>query len=253
MRGACLLAAIVSLGGVAHAQSFEAAFSAWLVSTERAVSAVRVDTQQHSVSARQTTSGASVSSRALANTIVEQSVARQSLVAISNAESMQNGTSGLCANVAMAAADQSATSSGGDVRSAVSQFEVDWASNGGSRSELLAATQDIRRGVLCSPLEMSAGLCNSDAWNMMGVVPAGDTNAAPWLLRRSYGTQEAELGSIYIDTVAPPPTMESAAEASASVDQLLRRAEARRQLALLSISRGAMMDVVLGGLQGGVE
>lgn len=250
---ASVLAISILACGPVGAQSFEAAFTSWLVSTERAISAVRVDTQQHSVSARQTSAGANSSMKALASSMIEQDVARQTREAISSAESMQIGVSGLCANVAISESANAAQEVDGDVRSAVSDFEREWMENGGSRPEMLAATQDIRRGVLCSPAEMDAGLCDAGAENMTGVIPAGDTNARPWLLRRSYGTQEAELGSLYVDTVAPPPTMETLAEAQGSVDQLLRRAEARRQMALISIARGAMMDVVIGGLQGGAN
>lgn len=241
------------MSGPVAAQSFEAAFASWMVSTERTVSAVRVDTKQHSVSARQTSAGANSSMKALANSIIEQDVARQTREAISAAESMQIGVSGLCANVAISESANTADEMDEDVRSAVSDFEREWMEKGGSRPDILTATQDIRRGVLCSPAELDAGLCDAGADNMTGVIPAGDTNARPWLLRRSYGTQEAELGSLYVDTVAPPPTMETLTEAQGSVDQLLRHAEARRQMALLSIARGAMMDVVIGGIQGGSE
>lgn len=243
----------VLVGTQAPAQTFEAAFASWFASTERAISAVRVDTQQHSVSAQQTAAGANSSMKALASTMIEQSVIRQSRQAINDAESMQTGVSGLCSNVAVAESQSRATTASENVQGAITGFEEDWAANGGSRTEMLAATQDIRRGVLCSRAEMEAGFCDPEAENMTGVVPAGDTNVTPWLLRRSYGTQEAELGSLYVDTIAPPPTIQPLADAQTSVDQLLRRAEARRQMALISIARGAMMDVVVSGMEGGLE
>lgn len=249
------IAALTLLAGnmQVSAQGFEAAFATWFASTERAISAVRVDTQQHSVSSRQVAAGSNSSLKALASSMIEQDVVRQTRETISAAESMQIGVSGLCSNVAVANSQSRAETESTDVRGAVNSFEADWAANGGSRTDMLAATQDIRRGVLCSRPEIEAGFCEPGAENMTGVVPAGDTNAQPWLLRRSYGTQEAELGALYVDTLAPPPTIEPLAEAEGSVDQLLRRAEARRQMALISIARGAMMDVVVGGLQGSVE
>ena len=249
------LAAAFALGpaGIGHAETFEPAFAAWVVNAERMISSVRIDTQQHSVSAEQTTVAAKGAAKGLARTIVEVEVAAQMREVMTEAESMQTGVAGLCANVNMSSAAGLASESDADVRAAATQYERDWMAEGGSRAENLAATQAIRLGVMCSASEMELGLCEEGAEEMTGVVPAGDTNAQTWLLRRSYGTQEAEIGAIYVDTLAPPPTIESAGEAASSVDGLLRRAEARRQMALVSMARGAVLDVVIDGLEGGTQ
>lgn len=234
-------------------QTFEPAFAAWVASAEQAISTIAIDTRQHSASSEQTAVAMNSGMKALSQTMVEMEVSAQLRTAITRSESMQTGITGLCANVSMSNAASNARQTDIEVREALSQYERDWATNGGSRADILAATQAIRRGVMCTASEMALGLCDEDAENMTGVVPAGDTNAQTWLLRRSYGTQEAEIGAIYVDTIAPPPTMETADEASASVEQLVRRAGQRRQLALISIARGALMDVVVGGLEGGTE
>lgn len=253
MIGRLTLIASLGLGSAAPAQEFELAFASWVASAERAISSVKIDTRQHSLSAEQTAVAANGATKGLANTIVEMEVAAALREVMTEAESMQNGISGLCANVSMATSAGSASEVDADVRGAAIQYERDWMAEGGSRADNLAATQAIRLGVMCSASEMELGLCEDGAEDMTGVVPAGDTNPQTWLLRRSYGTQEAEIGAIYVDTLAPPPTMESAEEATASVDRMLRRAEARRQMALVSMARGAVLDVVIGGLEGGTE
>lgn len=236
-------------GTVASAQNFEAAQARRSLQSQVAVSAVRVGARQESVSSQQTAVGSRSSMKAFAHTVVAMETSAQMREAVGNAESMQIGSTGLCANVAQAKGGASSAKSGQDVRAALSDFEVKWMTDGGSRSEMLAATQDIRRGVMCSSREMAEGLCHPEARSMTGVIPAGDTNAAPWLLRRNYGTQEAELGAIYTDTIAPPPTMQGRGEAK-TVDELVRHGAARRQMALVSIARGALMDVVVSGMEG---
>ena len=253
IRAAIVAAVALAPAGSGEAQTFEPAFAAWFANAERLISSVRVDTRQHSVSSEQTAVASSGAAKGLARTIVEMDVATQVREVVTEAESMQTGVAGLCANVDMAAAAGIASDGDADVRAAATRYERDWMAGGGSRAESLAATQAIRLGVMCSASEMELGLCEEGAEDMTGVVPAGDTNPQTWLLRRSYGTQEAEVGAIYVDTLAPPPTMGSAQEAAASVDALLRRAEARRQMALVSMARGAVLDVVIGGLEGGTE
>ncbi len=231
-----------------RAQTFEGAMAGWLGSIQRWVSSIRVDTRQSSLATEQQANAGQAAAMALANVIVEQEAAINIRAAVARYESMANDeVTGLCAPAAAQESANSAAATAEELADEFAQFEREWLGEGGSRIETMIATHRLRRTVLCTAAEAAQGLCESGAEGF-GVTPAGDSDAGPFLTRRSYGSAEVEMGSLYVDTLAPLPTIQSADEA-VSVDELLARGEARRQAALVSLARAGLSDVLLRGLQ----
>ncbi|WP_334147922.1 hypothetical protein [Hyphomicrobium sp.] len=251
LASACMAAAL--LAAPAHAQTFETAMAGLAQSLERAVSGLRIDTRQHSLDGQQLSNSATASNMALSNVVVEmeQNVALRDAVA--RYESMQNDINGLCAAVAAQRNVSTASDATSSASASLDEYERNWLAVGGDRSQTLAQTQRIRRTAFCTDSELEAGLCLPEASRSMGGMPAGDSAADAWLLRREYGTAEAQYGTIFMDTIAPFPTIETQEEASGSVQGLLNRAAARREMALIAIARGGFTDVLMRGLEGGLE
>lgn len=232
----------------ARAQTFEGAMAGWLGSIQRWVSSIRVDTRQTSLATEQQANAGQAAAMALANVIVEQEAAISIRAAVARYESMANDeVTGLCAPAAAQESANAAAANADELADEFAQFERDWLGEGGSRIETMIATHRLRRTVLCTAAEAAQGLCESGAEGF-GVTPAGDSDAGPFLTHRSYGSAEVEMGSLFVDTLAPLPTIQSADEA-VSVDELLARGEARRQAALVSLARAGLSDVLLRGLQ----
>jgi hypothetical protein len=243
-------AAVVAPAAPGWSQTFEPSMSGWFIGIQRSMSALRVDTRQDSLVAEQAASADTNAGMGLASVIVEQEAAIQMRRAVARYESMHTDlTTGLCT---VADAQRSVGAAGAaaeTVEAELRGFEERWIERGGDRSDTLIATHRLRRTVFCTQSEMERGLCEGPA--AFGVPPAGDSDAAPFLLRRSYGSTEVDVGTVFVDTVAPFPTIQTADEA-VSVAELVERAERRRELALVALARAGLTDVLVRGLEGGM-
>lgn len=214
------------------------------------MSALSVDTRQESVVAQQSSTSGMNAAQGLASTIVEMESAILTREALGRYEQMQNnGITGFCTIAANQASASSAEDAESTLTSAFDDFEHQWIVSGGDRRNTLVETHRLRRTVLCTDSERAMGLCEGSP--VFGVPPAGDTDATPFLLRRSYGSTEVDVGSLYVDTVAPFPSIQSRDEAN-SVAELAQRAVHRRELALVALARRGLTDVLTRGVQGGV-
>ena len=231
-------------------QAFEPSMANWLLNIQRAVSSIRVDTRQDSVVGEQNSNATQNAFMGLAGTIVEQETAIRIREAVARFESMHNDlTTGLCTVAQTQRSANDASEAIANLNSELAGFEERWLERGGDRLDTLIATHRMRRTVLCTNSEAEAGLCEGSP--AFGVPPAADSNAAPFLIRREYGSAEVDAGSIFVDTVAPFPTIQAADEA-VSASELIERANARRELALVSLARFGLTDVLLRGVEGGV-
>lgn len=234
----------------ASGQGFEGSMAGWLTSLQQSVSALRIDTRQDSVASEQVSNAGQATAMSMANVIVEQESAIRLREAVGRFETMAaNPVTGLCAPVDAETSANEARNSADNLATEFSGYEQRWLEEGGDRSDTLIATHRLRRTVLCSEAESERGLCEGTP--AFGVTPAADSDAGPFLARRSYGSAEVDMGSLYVDTLAPLPTIQRADDAS-SVSELVDRATARRQAALVAIARSGMTDVLLRGVQGGV-
>lgn len=247
---ACAFAVLAALPVAANAQAFETQMAGWFGNLQRSMSAMRVTTRQDSLGGEQVSNAGQNAAMGIASVIVEQEAAILTRQAVGRFESMHNDQiTGLCA---AADTQRTANSSGGAVtnlNTELEDFERRWIERGGNRADTLIATHEMRRSAFCTQSERERGLCVGSP--VFGVTPAGDTDAGPFLLRRSYGSAEVDIGSVYVDTVAPFPTI-SASDDAVSVQELVDRADARRQMALVSLARAGLTDVLVRGVQGGV-
>lgn len=249
--GAAVFAAVAATGTSSLAQNFETTMSGWIANVQRSVSSLRVDTRQDSLVGQQGSSAAVNARMGQASVFVEDRMTGQVRDAVARFESMHTDlVTGLCSTAAGERSSINAASSVENLQTELSDFEARWLERGGDRTDTLVATHRMRRTVLCTDSERERGLCEGDP--SFGVPPAADSDAGPFLLRRSYGSAEVDTGSLYVDTVAPFPTI-AASDEAVSVDELLERANARRELALVALARAGLTDVLVRGVQGGVE
>lgn len=222
----------------------------WFAQIERSMSALGVDTRQASVVGQQGATSGMNAAQGLSSTIVEMESAILTREAVGRYEQMQNnGITGLCTVAANQGSANSAENAEDTLSSAFNDYEQQWIEQGGDRRNTLVETHRLRRTVLCTDSERDMGLCEGSP--AFGVPPAGDTDASPFLLRRSYGSTEVDVGSVYVDTLAPFPTIQTGDDAG-TVEELAERAARRRELALVAIARRGMTDVLTRGVQGGV-
>lgn len=233
------------------AQTFETSMAGWLTNIQRAVSSVRVDTRQDSLVGEQNSNTTQNARMGLASTIVEQEAAYRIRDAVARFESMHNDlTTGLCTVAQTQRSANSATEAIGNINSELAGFEQRWLERGGDRAETLIATHRMRRTVFCTESERERGLCEGSP--AFGVPPAADSDATSFLVRRNYGSAEVDTGSVFVDTVAPFPTIQAADEA-VSAQELIERANRRRELALVALARFGLTDVLVRGVEGGIS
>lgn len=250
--GAALALMLGLVPTMSQSQGFDATMANRFADLQRAVSAIRVDTRQDSLGAEQAASASANAAMGLASAIVEQETALATHAAVSRYESMQvDPVTGLCAVADAQVSVGQAAEAGATINDELAGFEERWLERGGDRADTLVAIHRMRRTVFCSSNERRRGLC--DGVLSFGVPAAGDSDASPFLLRRSYGSAELDVGTIYVDTVAPFPTiLSSEAASSGSVSDMLERAQRRRELALVALARAGLTDVLVRGLEGGV-
>lgn len=230
----------------------------WADAADRVVEAVGILARQDSATGRQGSTTAVEAATATATAIAETNRAHAIREARARYESMQSAASGLCGDIAAAREAGMARDLVGVVRESLVEREVAWAREGGQRADVLIATQAVRRSAMCSPAEASRGLCVADQADIVGGFVAGDSDAAPHLLRsmggrRAYGSAEAEAAMVFGDTLMPLPTMPSEEDVAAGgATAMIERIEARRQMALISIGRALHADLVGRGLEAGL-
>mgnify|MGYP003663514018 CR=1 FL=1 len=244
----------LTLPASASAQVFETAYTFLVTTAEQVVSTVKVETKQYSASSGQTSTASTSSAKAAANVLVESDTNAAINRALVEYEASYNSeVAGACAAIAVGQASESGATTADDMNEVLAEHEQNWMSVGGSRADTQMKGLQMRREYFCSEGEADLGLCAEGAEDTYGAVAAADSSAEPWLIRREYGTYEVQMGTLFMDTVAPLPTIASASEAEGNVPLLVERAAARRQAALVSIARGALGDVITSGVQGGLE
>jgi hypothetical protein len=239
----------VGFTGPASAQSFGASIASWFAQTQNATSAVAVDTKQVSLSAEQLSASTQASVKALAQTISSYEAKLAYTKALNQASDALTSAGELCAAVDVASATRSAGEVADIVRAGTASAEEQWRSGGGDLGETYEMQLEMRKEVYCSAAEFEAGLCGGET-NTAAEPPAGDTNAAEWMLTRSYGSSTAVNGSNYIDTVAALPTVIPPDEAAGDVNKQMQNLMSLQDIARLSVARGAMADVVARGTEG---
>ena len=254
------LALLIGGASTASAAAFETAMTARIFTFERLLSSLKIETKQEPTSTRTASYAEQASYKALANSITEVDRAAEVRRAMQRYESMQTAVSGSCSDVAASKNATRAESNASGIMATVSQQERKWASEGGSRVDIMAGTQSARQSFLCSSSEAAAGLCEEGAHRRFGGVPAGDSDVSTFMLRtnnngvRSYGDVEAQVGMIYMDNLLPMPTIPKKSEADkAGITQQIDRASAMRQLAIISLGRASVSSLIVRGLEGGTE
>lgn len=242
---------VASWPSIGSAQTLGPAITNWFLNTQRATSALAVSTKQTSVSAEQVAASDTSMFKAFAQTIAEVE-SNLSIVTAQNVYSapVVNGST-MCDVVRTGADHNAATDLASTVREGFDAASTDWQQNGGDAADQFQLQLEMRQQVFCSRAEFEAGLCGPGSYNEAGGAPAGDTNAAEWLLRRSYGSGEALVGSVYIDTVAPFPTMYPPDVADNDVSRRISNLRAAQEMARYSIVRQSLADVLSRGLEGG--
>lgn len=246
-----LSAALLVAATESSAQDFEGSMKAWIAGVKSAVGSIRVDTRQDSLSAEQGSGGAVNARMGQSSVFVEDRMTAQIKTAAAKHETMHaNLVTGLCSSAAAERSSNDAAATVQNLQDELDGFEARWLERGGDRADTLVATHRIRRTALCTESERERGLCEGEP--NFGVPPAADSDAGPFLLRRSYGSAEVDTGSLFVDTVAPFPTI-GASDETISVAELSERARARRELAIVAISRSGLTNVLIRGVEGGIE
>ena len=247
------LAVGLGLAVEARAQVFEPSMAGWFAGLQATISSIRVEARQDSLGAEQGSLADTSTAMGLASVIVEQEAVVAAREAVGRYESMHTDlTTGLCSTAdgqrSVARAEEGAAA----VDAELGEFERRWLESGGDRTETLVGTHRMRRTVFCSEGERELGLCEGSP--AFGVPVAGDSDASPFLVRRSYGSAEMDVGTVFVDTVAPFPTISTSGDAAAgSVDEMIEHAARRRELALVALARTGLTDVLVRGLEGGTE
>lgn len=249
---AVIIVLLSLLGSSANAQGFTNSVAAWLTRTQTAVSGLAVQTKQMSVSSQQVSSATQSSFKALANTIVTTNANFDYMRNLQSSTASLTSGGELCRVADVGNATVQAHDVADVVRSGVADYERNWKANGGDQNDIFLTQLEMRQQVYCSEAEFQAGLCSenpgSHTSSSSAGFPAGDTNAAPFMLSRSYGSTEASDGLNYIDAVAPLPTVHSV---SRGVGDDISNLFAIQELAWSSVVRGAIADVIARGTEGG--
>lgn len=234
-----------------QAQTLGAAITAWVAQTQAAMSGLSISTRQSSVSSSQKSSAAHGSFKALADTILTTNANLGVVRANQAAVSTETTGGGLCANVQVGTAALSAEEVANTVRTGVSDYERDWRESGGSQAILHRTQLELRQDVFCSEAEFERGLCSTppddDGDLESAEFPAADTNAASFMLRRSYGSTNAMNGLNYIDTIAP---METYDPSRSNVMDNISSIGAVQNMTWYSVARGVVADIVGRGTEG---
>ncbi|MFG1270540.1 hypothetical protein V5F40_21560 [Xanthobacter sp. DSM 14520] len=230
----------------AHGQD---GLSAWQLSTERLVSAVKVSTKQVDATPDSSRTAESQSRQALAASLGQHAVnARAAQAKAAYGANTAQGY-GVCAAKFGMQSNAIAEKSSAKVAQAVASADQAWLTSGGDASARAVSLLEARRTFYCTKEERQAlGWCGGTA--ATGGMPAGDTNAAPFMLRRDIGPEEAVTAGDYIDTVAPLPTVKAQVRDGAEAGD---RLQARRQAAFMTAARGAFYSVVAGAVGGDEE
>jgi len=235
---------------VGHAQAFEAQMIEWELATQRLISAIKVDTRQHGAASAFNANTDESTARAVSSVFVEV-FAQAGLVQARLDYGLGTGqTDAACQipDIGLLASEASTVQE--NVLGAAKDSDASWVIEGGDSNERLAEGLAFRRQLYCSDAEREAGLCGGAlAAGGPGSMPAGDSNAGSFLLRRSYGSEELLVGLDFIDVVAPLPTISPAGDV-VDVGSGISRLISRRRAALLSVPRGALFEIVSGGLEG---
>lgn len=243
MKRALALVALIFAGTPLPAAAQTSPITAvWYASLIRLLSGLRVDASQTTTTAGQTSTAVTQSARAAASTVT---TAQQSLL-IAKAQhdyGYETGTGYAACTVSLGLTDErDASVSATAVMTAFGAADRTWLQSGGDGAARLRTSLDLRKDLYCSATERTAGVCSGS-----GGYGAGDSDASPWLYSRNYGAEEITTAGDFLDVIAPLPTIEPAA--AHAVDQT-RLVQNRRDGAILSGARAALMVVITAGTSG---
>lgn len=243
----CFAAFIVLLQ--ATPASAQAGLTAWQLSTELLVSAVKVSTKQVDATPDTNRTMESQSRQALAAVLGQHGVNARAVQAKTAYGASTAQGYGVCASKFGMQSNAIAEKSSAKVAQAVAAADQTWLTSGGDASARAVSLLEARRTFYCTKEErQTLGWCSGSA--AASGMPAGDTDAAPFMLRRDLGPEEAMTAGDYIDTVAPLPTVKAQARNGAEAGD---RLQARRQAAFMTAARGAFYSVVAGAVGGDEE
>lgn len=242
IAAAALVVGAAVWAGPARAQADLAVLAA---SAEQFLSALKVSTAQLSGSGEVKRTAEVQARTGLAATLGAQTQANAVAAARSTYGADTGQGFGVCSTPVALASLKIAENSASKVGAAFGNADHQWLSGGGDAAERAAGLQKLRQTIYCTAEERaSTGWCTGPA---KGTIPAGDTNAAVFMLKQDLGPEEAATAADYIDVLAPLP---SVARSPSTADEQIARSYARRQGAFTTGARDTMFSVVYRGLGG---
>lgn len=234
--------------GMASPAAAQVGLATWQASAEQLLSALKVGTKQIGTS-KSTTGVTEVKAQeALASSLTSQKLNDAEQKARSKLGQDTGQGWGVCASKYPMQSYATAETSSAKVAKALGEADETWLKSGGDAALRAADLQDARRTFYCTAEErQNLSWCKGTG---AGGIPAGDTNAAAFMLRRDAGPEEALTAADYIDTLAPLPTVPAQAR---NAEEAVHQLEARRKGALLSAARSGMFSVVAGVVGGDTE
>lgn len=224
-----------------------ATISEWALSFERLLGGIKVFDRQISGSSQQTQQVIKKTREAAVNTELAQEQALR-LADIKNRFSYEYGQGESSCTVTDGRSGLSGTdNSQTKMLSAFNKAEQKYLSGGGNAAANMKNSLLKRIGHYCTDVErfaMGEAYCRSGASNERN---AGDSNAAPFLVNRNYGSAEVVTAADYIDVLAPYPTVSPEAVSAGTTMNLI---DARMRAAALSASRSTMMGIAVSGMGG---
>jgi len=236
------LAIVPTMNMPAHAS-----MAYWITTFERLMGGLKVHDKQRSSSHSQTQQVIKKSEEAKANAVLAQEMAYK-VADIKNRFSYETGSG----EVACAVAESRNGLSGADksqekMLKAFSQAESGYIASGGDEAANTKNSLLKRIGHYCTEEEskkLGATYCQSSARNERN---AGDSNAGPFLINRSYGPAEVVTAADYIDVLAPYPTIDPK---KTDVSGRIGLINARVRAAAMSGARASMMGIAVSGMGG---
>nr|WP_281722721.1 hypothetical protein [Nitrosomonas nitrosa] len=232
---------------VAAASPAHATITEWALSFERFLGGLKVYDRQVSASEQQTQQVTKKSAEAMANAEMTQELAYK-IAETKQRYSYETGQGdSACLTAYSREGLTGVSSSQKRVRQAFSSAESGYISRGGNAADVARNSILKRVGYYCTDVEqakLGSTYCQSDSRSARD---AGDSNAAPFLVNRTYGAAEAVAAADYIDVLAPFPTINP--NASTASDQI-NLVKARLRATVTTGARAAMMRVVGTGMGG---
>lgn len=217
----------------------------WNNAFRQLMSALKIDTKQNKTSAEQF----STSIRKTDEAVVSSAVQFKKNIAIADAKSAFSYETGQGYKPCMVQEAQAdvfdATKNRKNYVNSIKAFDNNWFYRGGGRySDNVSSIIALRKEVYCSLAEANKFGCELKQRGM----PAGNSNAAAWLISRDYGAEEAMTGFDFIDTIAPLPSVPDKEKADADAGVAMEKVNAIKSGVMTEAARTVYQNIILDGL-----